>query len=93
MLSSHKTTVSADATAHVIVTYVNTQIVRVNKDDTITLNTGGYETVTTKRKMNQASAQFGLGYSVSQRDFQWYVTKPNGDEVRLEGDSITFETA
>jgi hypothetical protein len=90
MLSNYRTTVSADDTASVIVTYVSTQIVRVNRDDTITLNTGGYETVTTKRKMNQAAAQFHLGYSVWQRDHQWYVTKPSGEEARFDGRSVTF---
>ena len=90
MLSNYRTTVSADDTAHVIVTYVSTQIVRVNRDDTITLNTGGYKTVTTKRKMNQAADQFCLGYSVQQRDHKWYVTKPSGDEVRFDGRSVTF---
>lgn len=90
MLSNYKTTISADTTASIIVTYCNTQIVRVNKDGSITLNTGGYETVTTKKKMNQAAQQFGLGYSVSQRDFQWYVTKPDGNEVALEGNTLTF---
>lgn len=90
MLSNYRTTVSADDTASVIVTYVSTQIVRVNRDDTITLDTGGYQTVTTKRKMNQAAAQFRLGYSVWQRDYQWYVTKPSGEEVRFDGRSVTF---
>jgi len=90
MLSNYKTTITSDAAATIIVTYCNTQIVRVNNDGTVTLNTGGYETVTTKKKMNQAAKQFGLGYSVSQRASRWYVSKPDGNEVVLESNSLTF---
>ena len=39
----------------------------------IILSSGGYRTVTTKRRMNQASEQFGLGYRVFQKDYEWYV--------------------
>ena len=39
----------------------------------ITLKTGGWYTNTTKTRMNQASSQFKLGYSVSQRKGNWYV--------------------
>jgi hypothetical protein len=61
-LSNYCTTVSA-RDGWQIVTYRETQIVRWN-DSTIELNFGGYDTVTTRRKMNQASNQFELGYSV-----------------------------
>lgn len=91
MLSSYKTTITADDSASVIVTYHKTQIVRVNKDGTITLNTGGYETLTTKKKMNQAAEQFGLGFKVWQRNHQWFVRRPDGSEVCLLSDSITFD--
>lgn len=39
----------------------------------IVLRSGGWMTVTTKLRMNQASNQFGLGYSVWQKDFAWFV--------------------
>ena len=39
----------------------------------VTLDSGGWRTVTTKRKMNQAANQFGLIYSVFQRKGQWFV--------------------
>ncbi len=58
----------------------NTMIVRFHNTDvvkftpkTITLNTGGYETATTKTRMNQTSNQFGLGYTVTQKDFSSFV--------------------
>lgn len=51
----------------------------------IILSSGGYETVTTKRRMNQASNQSGLGYSVSQENYKWYV--------RYKGRKIAFTDA
>jgi hypothetical protein len=54
------------------VAYHNTFVVCAS-DKTIVLNTGGWFTVTTKTRMNQASNQFGLGYRVFQKDFRWYV--------------------
>lgn len=54
------------------VQYHSTQVVSFNSD-TITLRTGGYQTLTTKLRMNQASHQFDLGYSVFQKDYDWFV--------------------
>ena len=73
-LSMHKTRIeNTDNVMQVI--YRNTAIVSVdNSSGNITLNSGGYKSVTTKRKMNQASRQFNLGYSVFQKNFIWYVT-------------------
>lgn len=39
----------------------------------IELNTGGYGTVITKRRMNQISREFELGYNIFQKDRTWYV--------------------
>jgi hypothetical protein len=47
-----------------IVRYHLTDIVRFNAT-TIILNSGGWITTTTVRKMNQAAQQFSLGYSVN----------------------------
>jgi hypothetical protein len=55
------------------VTYVNTKIVSWDGSKNITLNSGGWQTVTTKRKMVQAANQFGLGYSVYQHKGEWFV--------------------
>jgi len=40
----------------------------------IVLNSGGWHTNTTKNRMNQTARQFGLGFSVCQHDFSWYVS-------------------
>jgi hypothetical protein len=42
--------------------------------DYVILRTGGWNTVTTKARMNQASNQFNLGYCVNQTNFIWYVS-------------------
>jgi hypothetical protein len=49
-----------------IVYYHNTPVVSFTPSY-ITLDTGGWETSTTKRRMNQVSAEFNLGYSVYQK--------------------------
>lgn len=41
--------------------------------DTVRLNSGGWRTVTTKRRMNQAADEFNLPYRVFQKDFEWFV--------------------
>ena len=57
---------------YTIVRYHNTDVVKFNQDE-IVLNTGGWRTVTTKARMNQASNQYGLGFRVYQRDWEWFV--------------------
>jgi hypothetical protein len=54
------------------VRYHSTDVVVFNQDEII-LNSGGWNTVTTKLRMNQASSEFDLGYHVRQFDYQWYV--------------------
>lgn len=56
------------------VIYHNTEVVKLDRDTgTITLDTGGYKTVTTKRRMNQAAYQFDLAFTVFQKDHKWFV--------------------
>ena len=50
----------------------DTQIVRFN-DDEIILNSGGWQTKTTKSRMNKVSDAFQLGFRVSQRHGEWFV--------------------
>lgn len=70
-LSNYRTTWTTNGDSG-CVTYVNTPVVEWT-DKTVTLRSGGYETVTTKRKMNQAANQFGLDFKVFQQDYQWWV--------------------
>lgn len=54
-------------------TLYNTPIVIVRHKE-IELNTGGHFTLTTKRRMNQISKEFSLGYHVIQKKGDWHVT-------------------
>jgi hypothetical protein len=87
-LSEHRTTWDSDGTSGGV-TYIRTRIVEW-RDGKVTLRSGGWETVTTKRKMNQASRQFALGFDVYQKDYDWFVTLPNGETVPFE-DGMSFD--
>lgn len=50
-----------------------TPIVRVDPSGLITLNTGGWETVTTKRRMNEALDALDARFRIVQRSFIWRV--------------------
>ena len=63
------------------IVYHSTAVVQFD-DDKIILNSGGWETVTTKTRMNQASNEYGLGIDVYQVDFTWYVA--------YKGETIPF---
>ena len=54
------------------VKYHNTEVVTAT-NNFIRLDTGGWRTVTTKTRMNQASRQFDLGYTVYQKRQEWFV--------------------
>ena len=70
-LGTHATTVShSDNFTRVV--YHSTTIVRWNSEKII-LDSGGWKSNTTKTRMNQASNQYGLGYNVYQKDFEWFV--------------------
>ena len=58
------------------VRYHATEVVQFNSE-LIVLNSGGWDTATTKNRMNQASHQFGLDYRVFQKDFDWFVDFKN----------------
>ncbi len=69
--------------------YHKTPVVTVT-DKTIVLNTGGWRTVTTKRRMNQAANQFGLGFSVHQADFAWTISTDDGRTIPFDKDIVSF---
>ncbi len=66
------TTISNDG-EYTIVTYHATQVIKWNEKEII-INTGGYRTVTTKNRINQASNQYGLGIYVKQKNGFWFVS-------------------
>lgn len=75
-LSSYATTIAAEE-GRTRVTYHSTVVVEFDRE-TIILRTGGWDTVTTRRKMNQAANQFGLDYGVFREGGESYVRVPTG---------------
>jgi hypothetical protein len=73
------------------VRYHSTDVVTVHGNGLVTLNSGGYHTYTTKARMNQASQQFGLGFTVFQKDYDWFVAMGNCPPLPF-GDGMTFAT-
>ncbi len=71
-IGKHATTVSACLDDTVIVMLHNTPIVGFD-GVTITLNSGGYRTAVTKRRMNEVAEAFKLGYVVLQKAGAWSV--------------------
>lgn len=63
-------------------------------DYDIRLNTGGYFTKTTKKRMNQFAEMFDLPFRVYQQSGQWYVIDhaPNGkgDIAQFSGNTCSF---
>ena len=70
-VGSHKTVVYND-NGDVVVRYHQTEVVRFD-ERRIILNSNGYQTHTTKQRMNQASNEYNLGFEVYQRDYTWFV--------------------
>ena len=89
-LSSYKTKIARFDNG-AIVTYQTTNIVEFNAER-VHLDTGGWQSVTTKRKMNQAANQFDLGYSVTQVNHVWWIWTKAG-RFRFEAESFTFDRA
>lgn len=71
-VSPYATTIRRNDEGFYECVYHSTIIVKWN-EDTIYLNHGGWMTATTKKKMNQISNQFNLGYQVYQKDFNWFI--------------------
>ena len=76
------TTTHTTPEGQVQVIYHSTAVVSFNHK-LIILNHGGWMTLTTKTRMNQASQQYDLGYQVYQKDFDWFIT--------FKGKDIPFE--
>ena len=79
------TTVTADR-----VTYHQTEVVDVSNLPWVTLRTGGWKSVTTKRRMNQAAEHFSLPFRVFQSDHHWFIELLGLSTIPFDGDSITF---
>ena len=78
-VGKHKTRVYEGDDGYKSVTYRGCPVVQIYpQTGEIVLDTCGWESVTTKTRMNQAANQFGLPYRVYQKDYVWYVERPSG---------------
>lgn len=60
--------------------YHDTPVVQWDEEKII-LNSGGFRTVTTKRRMNEVSDHYNLGFDVTQHLYEWWVTFPVQETV------------
>jgi len=72
-VSTNNTKVFTDLDGSLCVMLHNTIVWRRKLDGTVILDTGGWRTVTTKARMNQAFNQFGPSYAVGQNKGEWSV--------------------
>lgn len=75
---------------YMVVKYHKTEIVQFNSEE-ITLNSDGWYTATTKRRMNEVSETFNLGYHVFSKKSKWYVNFK--DETIEFVDSMVLNTS
>lgn len=71
-----------DEGGRMVIRYHNTDVVAFDSNE-IVLDSGGWQTNTTKTRMNQASNQFNLGYNVYQKAGRWFV-KYNGKDIPFQ---------
>tara|TARA_R100000781_G_scaffold114532_1_gene85584 strand:- start:75 stop:359 length:285 start_codon:yes stop_codon:yes gene_type:complete len=74
-VGTHKTTTRTEGNT-TKVCYHSTVVCSFNNKE-INLNTGGWFTSTTKTRMNQTSNQYNLGFTVYQKDYNWFVNYDN----------------
>jgi len=103
-IGKHKTRVVIEDDGPTRVKFHDTEVVRVDviEEPTwvgetlspgkrqVTLKSGGWETATTKKRMNQAADTFGLDYRVYQRNFTWFVDVGTICQGHYSRQTLTF---
>ena len=89
---AHKkaTTCKRNQYGYTVIRYYDTDIVEFNGTE-VFLHTGGFNTASTVRRMNEASKEFALGFTVKRVDGALYVTygigKVSGAKF-FDGDNV-----
>lgn len=84
-------TVIGEEDGYTYVQYHSTKVVKFklfSDHAEVILDTGGWNTNTTRLRMNQTANQFGLGFKVFQKDFTPYVQV--GDHKIMIKDGMKF---
>tara|TARA_R100000656_G_scaffold124777_1_gene103808 strand:- start:1146 stop:1466 length:321 start_codon:yes stop_codon:yes gene_type:complete len=68
----------------------STDVVQLMQDRII-LNTNGWKTPVTKRRMNQTSELYDLDYEVFQVNYEWYVKDSRECIHNFYGESVTIK--
>jgi len=79
LVPSLRATTIEPHSAGIALAYHGTPVVVFCEDDTLIINSGGYESMTTKARINDALRE--TAYSVYQRDHAWYVRHGGGADV------------
>ena len=90
---SNKTATSVRYDDHgaTVCRYHQTDIVKI-KDGAVTLNSGGWRTVTTKRRMNQCFEEWGLPFYLYQEKGEWKVSGNGKNKGLFDfSDNMTLE--
>lgn len=83
MIGAHRTNVFTDDAGFTCIVYHEVQVVKFN-DTEIVLDTGGWGTATTVKRMNQVAETFKLGYRVFRNKLTVFV-EFNGETVEFKG--------
>ena len=74
--SSANTTVTIDKETNTSSIYLHGNLIAQVDEDSMTIFDGGYQSVTTKSRLNALCEEFCVdGEGVYQKNFQWYVNK------------------
>ena len=87
-LNMYKTSDSLCCGVRYIV-FHETTIMQISSSRT-RLHINGWETAPTKRRINQASDYYNLGFQVFQKDFVWYVRFDSGRVIPFK-ENMTIE--
>ena len=80
-IGTHATAIHTDDNGYTNVVYHSTPVVKFN-GARIILNTGGYYSNTTKKRMNETSQEFNLGFHVAAIRGKWHVMHNHSDALR-----------
>jgi len=73
-IKRYRNTTVTDDGSRVVVRLHHTNIFVLDRSTGgVTLNSGGWRTVTTKRRINECLAEYGIPLRVWQSNFDWYV--------------------
>ena len=85
LIGTHKTTIRTDKTGAICVQYHRTIVAKRHADGSVMLDNGGWQTVTTKKRMNQALQEWGGArwYYVHQVKGEWLISRYDGNGVHV----------